>query len=225
MNRRDIVVGLGGMLSVGVLTSGTGAFSSVQVDGRDASVMVVDDSEALIGLIANPEVAGVHDVDGELTIDLAGPNNGINQNSVYQFGYFAESVSSAPGEFPYVESAPSEVTNGEFGSAFLIANQTDNEQTIEIEYELTTEEDDNGDRFDTSFWFEAHNNDNQKGLIEGPTDTPVDATATVTLPSGDACGVSFLLDVPGGTLGERINGSLSITAGEAVDDTDTGGDE
>jgi len=213
-----MIVGFGA--AIGSASVGTGAVNSVKLNSRTVGIDIVHDSHGLIGLIPNPEVAGVHDDEGKLTIDLDG--TGINPDSTYQFGYFVDGSVGPSGEFPYTEQEPSEMTNDEFGSAFLIANQTSTEQTLEIAYKLkTTDDDDSGDSPDTSFWFEAHNNGDQKGLITEPTNGT--ETATVTLSSGDACGVSFLLDVPGDTLGESINGSLAITAGEAVDDT--GGDE
>lgn len=212
MNRRTLLLGLGSTAAGTAAVLGTGAFSAAQVRGRDVDIAVTNDSDALIGLVPNPEVAGVHDDGGELTIDL--DETGINQNSTYQFGFFEsdDGIGLDNSNFPYTKSDPSETDSG-FDSAFLIANQTSNEQTLEIEFELTTE-DSSGDSFDTSFWFEAHN-DGRKGLINGATDGM--ETAIITLDPGDACGVSFLLDVPGDTLGESISGSLAITAGEAVD--------
>lgn len=211
-----MIVGFGA--AIGSASVGTGAVNSVKLNSRTVGIDIVHDSHGLIGLIPNPEVAGVHDDEGKLTIDLDG--TGINPDSTYQFGYFVDGSVGPSGEFPYTEQEPSEMTNDEFGSAFLIANQTSTEQTLELDYELTTSDNSN-DSFDTSFWFEAHNDDSRIGLIEGPADTPVDTTATVDLQSGDACGVSFLLDVQEDTLGESINGSLAITAGEAVDDNGT----
>lgn len=65
------------------------------------------------------------------------------------------------------------------------------------------------------FWFEAHNEGKQRGLIsEG-----VDGSENINLAPGQACGVSFLIYAPPGkdTLEDEITGSLSVTAGEAVD--------
>lgn len=213
MHRRKFVAGLFGATSVSGGLIGTGAFSSAQI-ARKANISVVSDSRSLIGLVPNPNIAGVHDNRGELTIDLEDP--GINQNAIYQFGLFADSADvntdGADGDFPFTADEPSVRENGGFDSAFLIANQTDNEQRLEVEYELSETDDEDGGEFDTSYWFEVHSDGSRSDILS----EPVDKSAEVTLGSGEACGVSFLLDVPRDTVGEEITGSLAINAGEAV---------
>lgn len=210
MNRRKLILGLGTLTAGLAAASGSGAFSAAQIKEREANIQVVNDAGALIGLKPNPDVAGVNDDGGELTIDLEDP--GINQNSTYQFGLFATNANvSASGDFPFTANEPSLRTNGQFDSAFLIANQTDNQQLLEIDYRLGQTDDGDNDGFDTSYWFEVHR-EGRLDLLQGT----VDKTATVSLGSGEACGVSFLLDVPGDTLGEEISGSLAINAGEAI---------
>jgi hypothetical protein len=220
MKRRQFTVGLGAAVTGAATAVGTGAFTAAQVT-RDADIAIVNDSNALIGLIPNPDVGGVHDDDGELTIDLSGDGNGINQGSIYQFGFFVDdSGATAPTSnngdlsgsgFPFKQDEPS-TRNGsdEFGSAFLIANQTDNDQTLEVDYEL-----DPGTDIETEFWFEAHNEGKRKGLIS----KGVNGSKKIDLAPGQACGVSFLIYAPPDkdTLGDEITGSLSVTAGEAVD--------
>lgn len=63
------------------------------------------------------------------------------------------------------------------------------------------------------FWFEAHNEGKQKGLI----DEGKNGSKKIDLAPGQACGVSFLIHAPPDTLDEEITGSLSVTAGKAVD--------
>ena len=214
MKRRALLVGLGSTAAASAAV-GTGAFSAAQLSDREANINIVNDSQALIGLVPNPNVAGVNDDGGELTIDLENP--GINQNAIYQFGLFVDNANvSAGSDFPFTADEPSVRKNGEFDSAFLIANQTDNQQRLEVDYQLGQSDDEDNDGFDTSYWFEVHRNDSRSALLSAP----VDQSATVTLGSGEACGVSFLLDVPGDTSGEEITGSLAITAGEAVSDDD-----
>jgi len=220
MKRRQFTVGLGAVATGAATAVGTGAFTAAQVT-RDANIAIVNDSQALIGLVPNSDVSGVHDDDGELTIDLSGDGNGINQGSIYQFGFFvddsnAEAPQSSTGNlgnsgFPFKQDEPS-MRNGsdEFGSAFLIANQTDNDQTLKVDYEL-----DPGPDIETEFWFEAHDDGEQKGLF----DEAVDGSEKIDLAPGEACGVSFLIYAPPDkdTLGDEIKGNLSVTAGEAVD--------
>lgn len=221
MKRRQFTVGLGAAVTGTAAAVGTGAFTAAQVT-RDADIAIVNDSNALIGLVPNPDVSGVNDDDGELSIDLSGEGNGINQGSIYQFGFFvddtdadapqSDSADLSSSGFPFTEDEPSARDGSDgFGSAFLIANQTDNEQTLEVNYGVDPEND-----IETEFWFEAHNEGEQRGLIDEATDT----SEQITLNPGQACGVSFLIYAPPGkdTLGDEITGSLSVTAGEAVSD-------
>lgn len=206
MNRRGFLIGSAGLTGGLTATLGTGAFSAAQVSGRDANIAISNDANALIGLIPNDEVVGVkHGDAGKLTIDLEEP--GINQESIFQFGRFAsDSGISGFTDFPYTSQDPLNGGNpGSFDSAFLIVNQTDNTQTLDITYNLT-----NG--FSGDVWFEVHSSSGRVGSLLEP---PFSGTVTETFNSGEAYGVSFLLDVPSDTAGESLSGSLSITAGEA----------
>lgn len=228
MKRRQFTIGLGAAVTGAAAAVGSGAFTAAQVT-RDADIAIVNDSNALLGLVPNPDVSGVHDDNGELTIDLSGDTKGINQGSIYQFGFFvddssATSPTSNNGDlsrsgFPFKTNEPStRDSSDEFGSAFLIANQTDSDQIIEVEYEL-----DPGTDIETEFWFEAHNNGEQKGLI----DRGVNSSKKIDLTPGEACGVSFLIYAPPekDTLGDKITGSLSVSAGEAVSDSGQSSDD
>lgn len=208
MKRRKFVVGAA-MTTAGLSTlSASGAFSSAEIS-REATIPIVNDSNALLGLVSNPDIAGVHDDNGELTIDLADP--GINQSSIFQFGLFVDNSDAdfdGLGGFPFTSSAPSDRdSSGSFDSAFLIANQTNNQQTLKIDYQLT----DSAPSVD--FWFEVHDDGGRLGSL---IKTAVDTSEKITIGSGEAIGVSFLLDVDEDTVGEEITGSLSIEAGEAI---------
>lgn len=213
MNRRTLLLGLGAATTGAATAVSTGAFSAAQISDRDADIAVVDDSNGLIGLVPNPDVSGVHDDYGKLTIDLAGDGNGINQGSVYQFGYFAsDDVTVSLDEdsgFPFTEDEPSARNDDNFGSAFLVANQTDSEQNLEVVYEVDS------DDISIEFFFEAHNDGDRRGVIDGDDEI----TDIIDLDPGEAFGVSFLLFTPPeeDTLGDEISGSLSVRAGEPVD--------
>ena len=212
MNRRRFIVGLGSAAAGSTAVLGSGAFSAAQLSGRDVNVKVVDDTNGLIGLVPNPDVAGIHDDEGELTIDLADDNQGLNQDSIYQFGYFVKGLSPSGinlGDFPFTQNNPASRNSDEFGSGFLVANQTNSRQSIELEYKLDTDP----DKIKTDFWFEAHNGERCDVLREPTNSTE---TATTELSPGDAIGVSALFHVPDDTLGEKITGSLSVRAGNAV---------
>ena len=207
------MIGLGAVAGASAL--GTGAFSAGRLRNRTVSVAVVNDTNGLVGLVPNPDVNGVHDNGGELTIDLDDP--GINQNSVYQFGFFvddeqAEEVGDIDG-FPIKEQKPSIKNESDgFGSAFLIANQTGREYNLTISYDLAEANNGESGEFNTEFWFEAHKDGERVKLIHGPTSGNQPTNKNVTLGSGEVIGVSFLLNVPDDTLGEEIDGSLSIDA-------------
>lgn len=225
MRRRKFILGFGGVAAGASAAFGTGAFTAAQVNERQADIAVVNDADGLVGLVPNPQVSGVHDDGGELTIDLSDP--GINQNSIYQFGFFvedseAESIESlSDSSLPFRTVEPSiRDDDDEFGSAFLIANQTGNTHDFRIWYELNTiiEDDDgnetvNSDEFETEFWFEVHKDGEQQILFNEPTDD--EQEETVQLGPGEAIGVSFLLNVPGDTLDERLEGSLRVRADAA----------
>lgn len=210
MNRRQLIFSLGAVTSGAGLAFGTGAFTAAELSDRQVSVAVSNDAQGLIALVPNDELHAVRLENGELVIGLEDP--GVSQKSVYQFGYLAEEdgVSVSPkDDFPYTQKTPS-AGSDDFGSAFLLRNQTASEREIELDFELTTTDDESGSSFDTSLWFEIHDKSKRIDLFSG------DYTNTVSLGSGEALGVSFILDVPDDTLGEKIEGSLTISAGETA---------
>lgn len=208
MNRRQLILAFGTVVGGAGIGFGTGAFTANELSDRQASVTVTNDAQSLIALVPNNDLRAVRLKNGELIIGLDDP--GLNQGSIYQFGYFAEKNGvgvKSQSNFPYTQDNPS---NGDdFGSAFLIRNQTISTQTLEIEFKLTAESAEDNADISTSMFFEIHNDD-VRTLFSGSH------TETVELGSGEAVGISFLLDVPEGALGESIDGSLSVTAGEAV---------
>ncbi len=87
MERRKFVIGLGALASGAAAATGTGAFSQMTTDGRDASIGVVNDSDGMIALKAGGQTEGEEKVayengDGDLVIDVTS----INTNSEYLFG-------------------------------------------------------------------------------------------------------------------------------------------
>lgn len=210
MKRRRFIMGLGAISGGVAIATETGAFSAARVAKREADIAVVNDANAMVGLVPNEEVAGVKHENGQLSIDIGDDNPGINVDSVYQFGFFVshsgvDPGTALPGEFPYTETNPSvQDGSGGFGSAFLIANQTSQRHSIEIDYQIT----DNTGNVD--FWFEAHNNDDRLGSL---IDSEKDASPKATLGAGDAIGVSFLIDARRSSLEDEsaVTGSLEIT--------------
>ncbi|GAA0522963.1 hypothetical protein SAMN04488066_105169 [Halorubrum aquaticum] len=214
MNRRDVVVGLGGLVSTGALASGTGAFSAAEVS-RQASISVVNDNNGLVGLIANQEIAGVQmDGGSELTISLGDGNNpGVNVNSVYQFGAFVtdDEVSDITGDtFSVVtDGDPSDLSTGQdsLESAFAIVNQSPQDLSVTVDFDLNDDIDGG-----TAYAFELQSSQGGNGTREGVTTSPVTGELPAELATGESIGVSFIINALEGTTGDAISGSLSISA-------------
>ena len=84
MERRKFVIGMGALASGTAAAMGTGAFSQMTTDPRDASISVVNDDNALIALKPGANSDKVADInnDGDLVITA----EDINTNSEYLFG-------------------------------------------------------------------------------------------------------------------------------------------
>lgn len=220
MNRRQYLLGFGAATGLGSLSIGTGALTAARLDGRNAHVRVSNDSESLVALVANPRVSGVSEIDGQLEIGLTDP--GVNVNSVYQFGLFDDDWSETTykpdvSEFPLVTDRPDlRDGNGKFGSAFLIENRMNSEISVEMLFEIHN---DNGsDAGDTKFVFQTHHDGDEEDTLVYEQDSPPEMGLTVgELGSGEAFGVSFLVDAIDGEVGDSLSGSVSVAAGQIVD--------
>ena len=91
MNRRQLLVGLGGLVGGGGIITGTGAFTSVNAD-RDAVVAVADDASGFLQLSASPGPNGAfaEQSSGEIFLDFNGSapgvdGSGVGQSSAYVF--------------------------------------------------------------------------------------------------------------------------------------------
>ena len=211
MKRRKLLIGASGV-AASALAVGTGAFSAARAD-RSANITVTSDADGLVGLVPNPNVAGVKMNSHQLTIDLEDP--GVNVNSVYQFGLFEGDLDNDyPENFPFKaepDKPAEDLSDGRdgdlFKSAFAVVNQSSSEKRIQFTLDI-----DEVDVEDTTFAFEIHRENEQKGLIEsGPGDKTVDDV----LGPGEAFGVSFIIDAGENALGDELEGSIEIR-GEAV---------
>jgi|AntRauMinimDraft_4_1070384.scaffolds.fasta_scaffold00037_65 hypothetical protein len=216
MNRRDVVVGLGALVGTGALASGTGAFSAGEVS-RQAKIDVVDDSDGLVGLVANEAIAGVRmDAGGELTISLGDDDPGVNVSSVYQFGAFVSDggVEDITGDtFSVVRDGdPSDMSDGQnsLESAFAVVNQSTEDLSITIDFELN---DNIGDTDgNTEYAFELQSSQDGSGTREGLATSPITGQLTAQLATGESIGLSFIINALDGTTADEISGSLSISA-------------
>jgi len=221
MNRRALLAGLGSTVAASAAV-GTGAFSAAQISGRETDISVVNDAQGLVGLVPNPEISGVELEGGELTIAL--DDEGINVNSVYQFGHFSEEWTTNPptqkpdeSTFPITAADPTAPVNGNFRSAFLVRNQTDNAKDIDMTFAVDQQASSPGG---TLFLFEAHYDDGSTvHTDEIAYDDGSGSTVSMSisdLGAGEDFGVSFLVDATDGAVGDALSASLSVTAGEAA---------
>ncbi|MFC5277180.1 hypothetical protein ACFPM1_00150 [Halorubrum rubrum] len=86
MERRKFMIGIGSLAAGSAAATGTGAFTTASAS-RSVSVNVSGDEGSKIGLMAGDHQGIEIDSNGELTIDLEGPNEeGVNINSQYTWG-------------------------------------------------------------------------------------------------------------------------------------------
>ena len=213
MNRRDVVVGLGALVGTGAAASGTGAFDAAEVSRR-ADIDVVDDSNGLVGLVANEAVAGVRmSAGGELTVSIGGGDPGVNVSSVYQFGAFVsdDSVDAVTGDaFPVVtDDDPSDMSDGQgsLESAFAVVNQSAEDLSVTVDFELRDDTDGS-----TEYAFELQSSQGGDGTREGLATSPITGGLTAELATGESIGVSFVINALDGTTGDEVSGSLSVSA-------------
>ncbi|MGM0448882.1 MAG: hypothetical protein ACQERM_11645 [Methanobacteriota archaeon] len=221
MNRRTLLAGLGSTAAASAAV-GTGAFSAAQISGRETDISVVNDAQGLVGLVPNPEISGVELVDGELAIAL--DDHGVNVNSVYQFGHFSEEWTTDPPTqkpdeniFPITTADPTASVDGNFRSAFLVRNQTDNAKDVEMTFSVDEGASSPGG---TLFLFEAHYDDGSTVQTdEIAYDNGSGSTVSMSiqgLGAGEDLGVSFLVDATDGAVGDGLAASLSVSAGAAA---------
>lgn len=213
MNRRDVVIGLSGLVGAGALASGTGAFSAAEAT-REASITVVDDSHGLVGLVPNEEIAGVKTDPNQLTIALGVDDEpGVNVNSVYQFGKFVtdDGVEEITGDtFSVVTSDdPADMSMGQdsLESAFAVVNQSTQDLDVTLTFDLDDEMDGG-----TEYAFELQSSKGDTGSREGKTTSPIDGSLDGQLDVGESFGVSFIVNALDGLVSDEISGSLSISA-------------
>lgn len=210
MNRRDVVVGLGALVGTGAFASGTGAFSAAEVS-RQAQIEVVDDSDGLVGLIANEAISGVRMTEGgELTISIGDDDPGVNVSSVYQFGAFVsdDDVEDVTEDtFAVVtDDSPADMSGGQdsLESALAIVNQSAEDLAITIDFELNDNIDGN-----TKYAFELQSSKNGR---EGLATSPISGDLSTELATGESIGLSFIVNALEGATADEISGSLSLSA-------------
>ncbi|MFO7926455.1 MAG: hypothetical protein ACQET5_10080 [Halobacteriota archaeon] len=140
MQRRKFVIGMGALASGAAASVGTGAFTAMQADGREANINVVNDANALVALRAGGTEL-VTEKDGQLHIDFDledGGGDGVNPNSTYVVGGLGG------GNVPLGDQDISQLDDEDIittdpninqSPAFRVLNQTKKPQPIEIYYD------------------------------------------------------------------------------------------
>lgn len=206
MNRRKLLLGLSGTVAGSSAALGTGAFTTAQLN-RDVDISVVNDSQSLVALIPNDDVAGVSEDDnGQLSISITNP--GINVNSLYQFGYFTETYPGVTPDWFTLETTnnPVSTDSDDFESAFLIANQTNDTMRVDFTLDPTSSGSDAGG---TRFVFEIHDSTGKISELRYPSQV---AAPSMELDPGDALGISFVVNALEGDVGDFFTASLKIGA-------------
>jgi len=129
VNRRKFLIGAGSFAAATAGAIGTGAFNNVRAEGREVSVNVAGDNNALLGLDHTTglysELASL-DGNGQITVDVSGMNtaaNGVNPDAgTYLFDIFRVRNQGKEPAIVYVDPdsvAPASVTNSGGGGDYI----------------------------------------------------------------------------------------------------------
>ena len=224
---------------------GTGAFTAAELDGREANIGVVNDSNGLIGLEADPDAEYVTNTGGsgenELMIDFSstGGGEGVNPNSTYQVGglgqFDSNNIDLVPGDPtvspPVGQVAIDTATPISDEHAFKVMNQTDSPKDIEVTYDANDESFPDGTRLYLVAYYPGGSDDSEReeGLAVGDVAGPNAKSASIifdddqqysaSIGSGEEFFVTILVDVGGAASGTDLGGTLTVRAGSHDDFT------
>lgn len=147
MNRRTLLLGVGAGTTGAAAVFGSGAFTQMKAD-RELSIGVDSDSQALLGLVANPDLDSVYEQNGQLTIDsnqLSGSNSGFNVAATVELGATDGSGAVIAGDEAFrirnnfdqnihveIDLSDSDLANSP-STISLIATRTDNDATKRVD--------------------------------------------------------------------------------------------
>ncbi|TKR25328.1 hypothetical protein [Natronomonas salsuginis] len=201
MNRRNVLIGLGGVVAGGGALLGTGAFTTVEAE-RTVTVNTAGDASALIGLdeAGDGENSNVVDIENGLLVidfDAAGNNNeGVNLNALTTVG----AVTMSGGSLSSVDTA-----------ALTIANN--GTQTVDISFDIG---------------FDSNQDFGSVAEVSNPGDilklwTDASGANDGQLGGADDFGNLVASDLVGLGIGESVDVALQIdTTGLDTTDVDTG---
>jgi hypothetical protein len=234
MQRRKFVIGMGALASGAAASVGTGAFTAMQADGREANINVVNDANALLALRAGGTDL-VTQKDGQLHIDfdLDDGGDGVNPNSTYVVGGLGG------GNVPLGDQDISQLDDEDIittdpninqSPAFRVVNQTTKDQPVEIYYDaddfpaehelilLAAADDPTGSR-DVFSW-------SRDGAAASVSDDDPEGLLLFDKDPDDVVGGSAAYQGAWLEPGQRINVSLIVKAGDydPSENNDLGGE-
>jgi hypothetical protein len=230
---------MGALASGAAASVGTGAFTAMQADGREANIDVVSDANALIGLKAGETDLVTGTSDGQLAIDfdLDGGGDGVNPNSTYQVGglggFNMGNLQQVPGD-PTVSPNVADVgvdmeTDIEDEHAFMVMNQSGNEQQIEVAYEPNEEFPDDARVYLVALYPEGPGTSAQEeGLAVGDVSGENDKSASIIyadqqysdpIGGGESFYVTLIVDVGDVEPEVDLGGQITVRAGSHDDFT------
>ncbi|SFP68028.1 hypothetical protein SAMN05216277_10638 [Halolamina pelagica] len=216
---------------------GTGAFTAAELDGREADISVVDDTNGLIGLDAGTTELVSNDGganSNELVIDFNPDDHdgeGVNPNSKYQVGGMGgignlDEVPGNPTNDLTLEDLAIDTTSDiEEHYAFRLLNQSGSDHAVEVTYQA------NEDLSEAEVYmvsqYEEGDGDPEKTSALVATATPdareasiiySDATDYSTdVDPGTDVKVSLLVVVDDADTGDELGGSIVVRAGSHDD--------
>ena len=234
MERRKFVIGMGALATGSAAAVGTGAFTAAELDGRDADIMIVDDTDGLIGLEAGGSEL-VNDEGGagnnQLAIDFnveddgsAVGGDGVNPNSTYQVGGLAEiagNIENVPGS-PAKDTSAADVavdTDTNIGDecAFKLMNQSGSDQTVELTYEANEHFPEDALIYMVSYWADGTSRAKEQSALSAAV-TGDDRAASILY--SDTVDYSAAL-----TPGAEVKVTIIVDVGDVdMEDTDLGGE-
>ncbi|MGM0717501.1 MAG: hypothetical protein ACQET5_10070 [Halobacteriota archaeon] len=240
MQRRKFVIGMGALASGAAASVGTGAFTAMQADGREANINVVADENALIGLEAGSTdlVSGTDDGQLAINFDIDGGGDGVNPDSTYQVGGLGgfnmgnlDDVPGAPTVSPNVADVAIDTqTPIKDEYAFMVLNQSGNDQQIEVAYEANEEFPNDAQVYLVAFYPDGTDTSAQEeGLAVGDVTGENDKSASIIyadqqysdpIGAGNSFYVTLIVNVGDADPDTDLGGQITVRAGSHDDFTD-----
>ena len=218
MNRRNVLLGLGTAAAGSGIVFGSGAFTQVQAE-RDLTIGIDDDSNALLELNPNDDLASVFQASdtGELVIDtreLSSGNEGFNVGSTVLIG---ETETDLVNRNPQDATVVSDLSSGSgTGAAFQLINNFENtaDSDDEIDIALNLEDLDAGDGTLTLIGTEWSSGSSQRTQIASDGGQTIFSSVS----SGNEIYFAIELETESTTDPDDISGNVVFRAGPDLAD-------